>query len=400
MMKPRWLHILMLLFFIIFSVFLPVKGSAMSEAQQKIFQRKIYYFNAEACGATAPDTSGDVSADPETASTTLGCCQNDSSTQLSGRNPAEKVWNFFIDKGLSNIQVAGIMGNLQVESSFSPTAMYPSTHGTDPTVDVAWGLGQWTNGKAVGVKRDSGASGSILSLATQLDMMWWELNNRSPTGQQHIINKLKTIHNLSEAVIFWQIYYEGSGTQGRAQRQAAAITWKNHATGGSGSSTPATADATGGDCGSSDDSSSSDTGDGKVEFASGANLPGKPVTDVTTDYLKKVSGIYGKTLICTTGTNHDKYTVDGNISDHYSGHACDIGMSANHGTDDGPVGDAIMKACLVAAGDSPKEAAKTAKIRNGPVQTRTNNGLRIQCIWGTNAGGNHHNHVHIGARPG
>ena len=27
------------------------------------------------------------------------------------------------------------------------------------------------------------------------------------------------------------------------------------------------------------------------------------------------------------------------------------------------------------------------------------NGLRIQCIWKTDEGGNHHNHLHVGARP-
>jgi hypothetical protein len=32
--------------------------------------------------------------------------------------------------------------------------------------------------------------------------------------------------------------------------------------------------------------------------------------------------------------------------------------------------------------------------------TPTHDQLRIQCIWKTNQGGNDHNHVHVGARPG
>jgi hypothetical protein len=32
--------------------------------------------------------------------------------------------------------------------------------------------------------------------------------------------------------------------------------------------------------------------------------------------------------------------------------------------------------------------------------TLTHDQLRIQCIWKTNQGGNDHNHVHVGARPG
>lgn len=179
---------------------------------------------------------------------TISCCPNAAggSTTLTGKDDAEKVWNFFADpaKKLSNLQIAGIMGNLQIESGFSPTAMYPSTHGTDPTVSVAWGLGQWTDGKAVTIKKDSGVAGDITQLSTQLDMMWWELNNRSPTGQQHIVDNLRKITDLSEAVIFWQIQYEGSGVQGRDQRQAAAITWKNKVVGGAGANAAGTTDTT------------------------------------------------------------------------------------------------------------------------------------------------------------
>lgn len=136
---------------------------------------------------------------------------------------------------------------------------------------------------------------------------------------------------------------------------------------------------------------------GKVEIAPGANVPGRPITPETLAYLAKVAGIYGKPLIVTTGTNHSQYTVDGNVSDHFDGHAADIGMVANGGSDDSPVGDAIAAACLIAAGDPPAQAVREA--RRGGLWTREHAGLRIQCIWKTEQGGNHHGHVHIGARP-
>jgi len=41
----------------------------------------------------------------------------------------------------------------------------------------------------------------------------------------------------------------------------------------------------------------------------------------------------------------------------------------------------------------------TAQARGGGLFTLTHQGLRIQCIWKTNEGGDHHNHVHVGARP-
>jgi len=136
---------------------------------------------------------------------------------------------------------------------------------------------------------------------------------------------------------------------------------------------------------------------GRVEIAPGANLPGRPITPETLAFLATVAGIYGKPLIVTTGTNHSRYTVDGNVSDHFDGHAADIGMVANGGSDDSPIGDAIATACLIAAGDPPDEAAREA--RQGGLWTRQHNGLRSQCIWRTNKGGNHHTHVHLGARP-
>jgi len=139
------------------------------------------------------------------------------------------------------------------------------------------------------------------------------------------------------------------------------------------------------------------TSSGKVIIAAGANLPGQPITPETMAFLEKVAGIYGKQLIVTTGTNHSYYSSSGLVSDHPSGHAADFGMIANGGYDDSPVGDRIDAACLIAAGVSPSQALQIAQV--GGLWTLHHSGLRIQCIWKTYEGGNHHNHVHIGARP-
>lgn len=141
---------------------------------------------------------------------------------------------------------------------------------------------------------------------------------------------------------------------------------------------------------------------GPVIQAPGANLPGEPIKPETLSFLQTVAGIYGKPIVCSTGTNHSYYTVDGLVSDHATGHACDFGMVANGGSDDGPVGDAIATACLIAAGDTPAQAA--AEAAQGGLYTKDNvptvyGPMRVQCIWKTYEGGNHHNHVHIGARP-
>jgi len=134
-----------------------------------------------------------------------------------------------------------------------------------------------------------------------------------------------------------------------------------------------------------------------VIIAAGANLPGQPVQTMTLEYIARVAASIGKPITVTTGTNHSKMSASGKVSDHFSGHACDIGMFANGGTDDSPVGDRIMEAACLLAGDS-KEGA-SAKAHGGGLFTFTHGNQRIQCIWNTNEGGNHHNHVHVGVRP-
>lgn len=146
------------------------------------------------------------------------------------------------------------------------------------------------------------------------------------------------------------------------------------------------------------DSSLSETGvPGKVRIAPGADRPGVPIAPVTLAFVARMAGIAGRALVITTGTNHSQYTVDGLVSDHWDGHAADIGMAANGGSDGSPVGDRIMAACLIAAGEPPTRAQADAS--RGGLYTLIHDGLRIQCIWKTYQGGNHYTHVHAGARP-
>lgn len=136
------------------------------------------------------------------------------------------------------------------------------------------------------------------------------------------------------------------------------------------------------------------TGDGTFTIAPDANLPGKPLTPAMTAFASRMATFYTGRLIVTTGTNHDQYTTSGNVSDHFSGNAADFGMVANGGTDDGPVGDAIAASAFLAAGIPHDEAVALA--RAGGARTIVSNGLRIQIIWKSDVGGNHHNHVHVG----
>ncbi|MGI8846820.1 MAG: hypothetical protein ACR2GX_00920, partial [Candidatus Dormibacteria bacterium] len=134
----------------------------------------------------------------------------------------------------------------------------------------------------------------------------------------------------------------------------------------------------------------------KIKIASGANRPGVGIQGSTMQFLDEVATLYGKDMIITRGTNHNQFTQDGNVSDHWDGHAGDFGMQANGGTDVGPVGDRIATAALTAAGVTPGAARAMATHPPG-IYTLHHNGLRIQIIWRFYP--LHQDHVHIGARP-
>jgi len=122
--------------------------------------------------------------------------------------------------------------------------------------------------------------------------------------------------------------------------------------------------------------------------------PSRPsLQSALVNYLELMAGAAGREIVVSTGTNHSKYTNAGppHVSAHWSGNAADLGMSANHGTNDGPVGDLLMTACLRVGGVDPATAADRARV-GGLYTIRPG----LQCIWKTNEGGNHHNHVHVG----
>jgi beta-N-acetylhexosaminidase len=176
-----------------------------------------------------------------TGSDKIGCCPPGDSTTLNGSTNAEKVWNYFVGKGLTNIQVASIMGNLQQESGFSTTIENPRT--------FAHGLGQWLGGRKTALF----AKPNHDDLAVQLDFMWEELNGSyyKPT----VLEPLKKATDLQTAVRIWLEHYEipcnaGPGCNGEVSiRLPFAKTWLNKAGGGAGADANATQEQSTGSCG-------------------------------------------------------------------------------------------------------------------------------------------------------
>ncbi len=122
---------------------------------------------------------------------------------------------------------------------------------------------------------------------------------------------------------------------------------------------------------------------GKVTFASSADRAGVHTRKPVKRFAKTVAGIVGRPLQVGTGTNHSQMTVNGNVSDHWSGNAVDIPAA---GADLLELG----RAALIAAGMPRKKAMKQ---KGGLYNV---NGHQI--IFLTNDGGNHFDHLHVSAR--
>ena len=61
-------------------------------------------------------------------------------TSVTGDGNVAKMWNYLVGKGLTNEQAAGVLGNIQVESGFSPFRQ----EGAQPWPSGGYGLVQWT----------------------------------------------------------------------------------------------------------------------------------------------------------------------------------------------------------------------------------------------------------------
>jgi Transglycosylase SLT domain len=103
-------------------------------------------------------------------------------------------------------------------------------------------------------------------------------------------------------------------------------------------------------------------------------------------FAKKVAGVYGAPLTGKDGSTHSKLTVNGNVSEHYTGNATDI-FQINGKPAQGERLLRAGRAALIAAG-MPR--AQAMKAGGGLYNVGSH-----QIIFLTNQGGNHYDHLHI-----
>lgn len=165
---------------------------ALSPAQKKVLQTGVYYFNTESSPARA-------------------CV---ASTALSGSESAEKIWYFLVGKGLTPVQAAGVMGNLQAESGFNPKRVQgtktPDGDKDNITVDgkTGYGLAQWTDrSRQQNLDNFAKGKGTITGdLATQLDFLYAESNPGGARSYAWRLQQQQT--DVRKATYAWEDNYE------------------------------------------------------------------------------------------------------------------------------------------------------------------------------------------------
>lgn len=125
---------------------------------------------------------------------------------------ASKALDFFQSKGWTKEQAAGIVGNLQAESSKD---LNPSSVGDG---GKAYGIAQWHPDRQSNFERTYGKSIKQASFEEQLQFIQWELENTEKAAAL----KLKQAKDAAEAAIIIDQLYERSSGAARNQRVANA----------------------------------------------------------------------------------------------------------------------------------------------------------------------------------
>ncbi len=126
---------------------------------------------------------------------------------------ARTAFNFFVSKGLTEIQAAGVVGNLMQESSVRPTAV---EYGGGPGRGIAqWSIGgRWNVGTNSVVSFASRRGADRWALQTQLDFIWHELTVVGGYGY----NELRAATTITDAVTVFQNKYEKCGKCSQTKR--------------------------------------------------------------------------------------------------------------------------------------------------------------------------------------
>ncbi|WP_331723049.1 phage tail tip lysozyme [Nocardia sp. NBC_00511] len=127
------------------------------------------------------------------------------------------IYQYLITKyGFTPAQAAGIMGNMQVESSFNTGASNPS--------EGAIGLCQWEGGRRSSLEAFAASQGrSVTDWQTQVDFMMSEMHG----GESSALASVRSTDSPAAAAAAFDQYYERSSGAARGQRMSNAMNIAN-----------------------------------------------------------------------------------------------------------------------------------------------------------------------------
>lgn len=136
-------------------------------------------------------------------------------TEAWAANNTQTAYNFFVNKGLSAAQSAGLVGNFIVESGDDPINPAAKQHGGGP----GRGIAQWEGGRRTDLENYAASKGLAWSnLGLQLDFVWHELTGK----ESNALAKLKATSTPKTAAVAVRQFYERPSAHADAARISAA----------------------------------------------------------------------------------------------------------------------------------------------------------------------------------
>ena len=136
-------------------------------------------------------------------------------------------------------------------------------------------------------------------------------------------------------------------------------------------------------------------GRGNIPYTAQGSVNITPSGDYagTKDPILQLTKIAGGDVHVSSAKRNKEHTLSGGVSDHYAGntraYAHDLSWGSSRPTAES---DAAASRVVAALGGPSNWGS------HGGVFNKTINGIRYQVIYKSMVGGNHYNHIHVGAR--
>jgi hypothetical protein len=216
-----------------------LKSTSMHDLAQSVatIMIALVFFGTSTIQALSQDDIDAINRDSvhyKLGGSSTSVCDTDNLPSLPGSSRPAQAFNYLVDRGLSDAQAAGVVGNLKAESGVMPNRKQGSGIQTITSYEqiaagTGYGIAQWTTGDrqlawikagiadaGLAVKADLGdydeeekriISSSVLSLGLQLQYLFSELETNPGYG----LAELQAAQDVSQATWIFLAFFERPG---------------------------------------------------------------------------------------------------------------------------------------------------------------------------------------------